>query len=380
MADALTGPVRITLMIGPGVAVPVGSTILGALDTVTIENGSGDSQSGFELTFSLDRGSPLNTLFLLTGGSSIPIMRVIVAVTIRGATSVLIDGVMTHHELRTPGPARTTLVVKGKDLSALMDIVEFDGIPYPAMPQFARALAVLAKYAVLGCLPVAIPAVATDVPLPVDRIPRQQGTDYQYLKTLAAEVGWTFYLDPGPAPGVCTAYWGPEIRVGAPQPTLNADLDAPDNNVSQLSFSFDKEKSELPVVFIQEPLTKAPLPIPIPDISPMSPPLGLVPALPPKITALEDTAKMNPVAAVIRGMAYSAQHADSVSATGSLDVARYGAVLRARKLVAVRGAGLAFDGLHFVKQVSTTIKRGEVKQSFTLARANLLPTVPAVPA
>jgi hypothetical protein len=379
MADALTSPVRITLMIGPGVAVPVGADILAALDTVTVEAGSGDTQSGFELTFSLDRGSPLNTLFLLTGGSSIPVVRVVIAVTIRGRTSVLADGVMTHHELRTPGPGRTTLTIKGKDLSALMDIVELDGIPYPAMPQFIRVLAVLAKYAVIGCVPVAIPAIATDVPLPIDRIPRQQGTDYQYVKSLAAEVGWTFYLDPGPAPGISTAYWGPEIRVGVPQPALNADLDAPDNNVTALSFTFDKEKTELPVVYIQEPLTKAPIPIPIPDISPMSPPLGLIPPLPPKITFLKETAKMNPVAAVIRGMAYSAQHADAVTGTGTLNVARYGGLLASRRLVGVRGAGAAFDGLHFVKQVTTTIKRGEVKQSFTLTRAGLLTTVPEVP-
>src|SRR5262245_20339192 len=236
MAEALTSPVRITLMIGPGVAVPVGADVLAALDTVTVEAGSGDTQSGFELTFSLDRGSPLNTLFLLTGGSSIPVVRVVIAVTIRGQTSVLADGVMTHHQLSTPGAGRTTLTMKGKDVSALMDIVELDGIPYPAMPQFIRVLAVLAKYTVIGCVPVAIPAIATDVPLPIDRIPRQQGTDYQYVKSVAAEVGWTFYLDPGPAPGICTAYWGPEIRVGAPQPALNADLDAPDNNVTALSF------------------------------------------------------------------------------------------------------------------------------------------------
>jgi hypothetical protein len=379
MVDVLNGPVRITLMIGPGVAVPVGSDILAALDTVTVESGSGDTQSGFELTFSLDRGSPLNILFLLSSGVSIPIMRVVVAITVRGTTSVLIDGVMTHHELRTPGPGRTTLIVRGKDLSALMNIVEFTGLPFPAMPHVVRALTVLAKYAVLGCVPVAIPSIVTDTPLPIDRVPSQQGTDYAYLTALAAECGWTFYIDPGPTPGMCTAYWGPEIRVGVPQPALNADLDAPDNNVTSLNFHYDKEKTELPIVYIQEPITKTPIPILIPPITPMSPPLGLVPPLPPKITYLKDTAKLNPIAALLRGMAYSAQHSDAVTAVGSLDVARYGSVLASRRLVGVRGAGLAFDGLHFVNQVTTTIKRGEIKQSFSLSRAGILPTVPTVP-
>src|SRR5262249_3421936 len=100
---------------------------------------------------------------------------------------------------------------------------------------------------------------------------------------------------------------------------------------------------------------------------------------PPKITFLRETAKLNPVAAVIRGMAYSAQHADSVTGTGTLDVARYGALLASRRLVGVRGAGAAFDGLHFGKQVTTTMKRVEVKPHFPLPRAGLLTPVPEVP-
>jgi hypothetical protein len=44
--------------------------------------------------------------------------------------------------------------------------------------------------------------------------------------------------------------------------------------VKSARFRFDKEKKELPVVYIQEPASKAPIPIPIPDITPLSPPLG----------------------------------------------------------------------------------------------------------
>ena len=149
-------------------------------------------------------------------------------------------------------------------------------------------------------------------------------------------------------PGISKAYWGPEIRVGAPQPALNAGLDGPHANVTSLSFRFDKEQKELPVVFIQEPVSKAPIPIPIPDITPLNPPLGLVPPLPPKIKFLKDTAKLNPLAASMRGLAYAGQHTDSVFGTGSLDVARYGRVLKSRQLVGVRGAGEAFDGLYYV--------------------------------
>ena len=372
-------PVRLQLLMGPGVPVPAPRVVLDAVDHVKVESGSGQTQSGFELTLKISNRSPLQTLFLLTGGSSIPIFRVVIAVTLRGTTTVLMDGVMTHHELSSDGGPTSTLTVKGKDLTALMDIIQLDGLPYPAMPPSVRVLVAVAKYAAFGIVPLVIPSVIEDIPIPIERIPRHQGTDYAYIKALADQAGYVFYIDPGPAPGMSKAYWGPQIKVGAPQPALNLSLDGPHNNVKTLSFSFDKEKKELPVVFIQEPLSKVPIGIPIPDITPLNPPLGAVPPLPPKITFLSDTANMNPLQAAMRGLAYAGQHADALFGTGSLDVQRYGHVLKSRQLVGVRGAGEAFDGLHYVASVTSTIKRGEFTQSFALARNGLVSTVPSVP-
>ena len=45
----------------------------------------------------------------------------------------------------------------------------------------------------------------------------------------------------------------------------------------------------------------------------------------------------------------------------------------------VRGAGLAYDGLYYVKSVTHDIKKGEYKQSFTLSRNALISTTPMVP-
>ena len=124
----------------------------------------------------------------------------------------------------------------------------------------------------------------------------------------------------------------------------------------------------MPIVYFQELISKAPIGIPIPDITPLNPPLGLVPPLPPQIVSLDDTAQLSPLGALMAGLAYAGQHSDSVFGTGSLDVARYGRLLKSRQLVGVRGAGLPFDGLYYVKSVTHDIKRGEYKQSFTLAR------------
>jgi len=122
-----------------------------------------------------------------------------------------------------------------------------------------------------------------------------------------------------------------------------------------------------------------PILVPIPDVVPWSPLLGVVPPLPPKIKFLDDTAKLNPLVAAMRGLAYAGQHSDAVFGNGTLDVSRYGHVLQARRLVGVRGAGEAFDGLHYVSSVTSTMRRGEFTQSFSLARNALLSTLPAVP-
>lgn len=371
--------VRLQLFVGPAVPIPAPREVIDAVQEVTVQAGSGGAQDGFELTFRLSNRSPLHTLFLLTGGSAIPILRVVIAVTVGGETTVLVDGVMTHHEVTSDGGPTSTLSVRGKDLTAVMDIIPLDGLPYPAMPASVRVLAALAKYAALGVVPMVIPSVIPDVPIPIDRIQRHQGTDLAYIRALAEEVGYVFYIDPGPVPGSSRAYWGPEIRVGSPQKALDADLDGPHRNVDQLSFRFDKERKELPVVMIQEQASKVPIPIPIPDITPLNPPLGLVPPLPPRITMLKDTAKLNPALAAMKGLAYAAQHSDVVFGTGSCDVVRYGRVLQPRRLVGVRGAGEAFDGLHYVTSVTSRLRKGSFTQSFSLARNGLLSTVPKVP-
>jgi len=198
------------------------------------------------------------------------------------------------------------------------------------------------------------------------------------VKRLAQECGYVFYLEPGPVPGTSKAYWGPEIRVGEPQPALAVNMDAL-SNVEELNFNFDKESKTMPIVFFQEPMSKVPIGIPIPDITPLNPPLGLIPPLPPRITQLDNTAQMSPLSALMSGIAYAGQHSDSVFGTGRLNVSRYGRLLKSRQLVGVRGAGLPFSGLYYVKSVTHDIKRGEYKQSFTLARNGLISTVPSVP-
>lgn len=371
-------PYYLQLMIGPGVPVPVPRAVLEALVSVSITNNASGA-SVFQLSFTLSTKSPLHTLFLVSGGAQLPIMRVVLMVIINGMPDVLMDGIVTHQQIE-PGDSAgmTTLTITGEDLSKLMDYIPLDGLPYPAMPANVRVMAMLAKYMVFGVTPVVLPAIIPDVPIPTEEIPRQQGTDLEYIKYLAELSGYEFYVDPGPLPLQSTAYWGPSIRIGVPQPALNTNMDA-ETNVESMSFSFDGEDATLPVVMIYPKELKVGIPVPIPNVNPLSPPLGLIPPIPKNIEIDRDSARRNPAQALLAALARASLSADAASVTGTLDVARYGRVLKARKLVGVRGAGAAFDGLYFVKSVTHTIKRGEYKQNFSLVRNGLLSITPRVP-
>jgi len=372
--------ITLQLYIGPLVPIPAPKVVMDALTDVSVTvNDVG--QSGFQLSFTLSNHSPLHTLFLLSSGSPINILRVIIVVIVSGTPHVIMDGVVTNHQI-APGSdaAHSTLSITGEDVTVLMDKIDFSGFPFPAAPAEGRVELLLLKYAFLGLIPLVVPSVLIDVPIPTTRIPAQQGTDLAYINDLATKVGYVFYLDPGPVPGTNVAYWGPQIKVGVPQRALNINMDA-HTNVESLTFTFNNNLNAIPTVFYYDELTKAIIYVPIPPITPLNPPLGLIQPFPTKLQPVsDDLSKRSLPQSIMIGLAKAAQWAEAVSAKGELDVLRYGSVLKPRKLVGVRGAGLAYDGLYYVKNVTHKIKAGEYKQSFELSRNGLISTLPVVAA
>lgn len=368
--------IHLTLLIGPVVAVPVPRDITEALVSAQVTTSAGQ-RSGFQLQFVFGKKSAIANALLPVGFFD-PGIRVILIVTVNSIPNVIMDGIITRQEIAPSGqPGQSKLTVTGEDISVLMDLIDVTGIPYPAMPPEARVALIVAKYAVLGLIPIVIPSKFLDVPIVTEKIPSHQGTDLQYIKKLANDAGHVFYIEPGPAPGTNLAYWGPEIRVGIPQPALTVNFDAY-TNVESLTFSQDGLSREQPFIFVHEPLTHLNIPIPIPDVSLLRPPLAARPALALKFKQLQ-TSHLPPLRAALRGLAHAGQSTDAVTGSGSLNVLRYGHILKARQLVGVRGASPACDGLFYVKSVTHNLKAGEYKQSFTLAREGLVSLIPNVP-
>jgi hypothetical protein len=372
---------RLKLFIGPAVPLPASADVLEALVSAQVTSASAGAPGVFQLVFELDGRSPLNTLFLISRGAPIPLVRVVIAAAVNGQESVLIDGVSTHHAV-SPGdqPGTSRLTVTGEDLSRVLDYIEFPDMRYPAMPDFARVALIVAKYSFLGIIPKVIPSILLDVPLPTGKIPQQQGTDLKYINKLAADVGYVFMMQPGPAVGMSFAYWGPDLRVGEVQPALSFDVDS-GRNVESATGSIDTQKAKLPIVVIQNPETKVPIPIPAIANPLLNPPLGAIPPIPLKVERFTGSAKHNFLQAAMIGMAKAARSQVGYSkVSGKVNPLRYGRLLQPHKLVGLQGAGATYDGLHYVEKVTTNFSRGDLAQDFELTRNGLLSTVPMVAA
>lgn len=367
----------LTLMMGSFNANPVPEPVIDALTDVQVTSSMG-SQGGFQLKFTLGKNSTLQQM--LVSGFFDPRTRVIIAVTVNGSTEVLIDGIITKQDV-TPNIAagKSTMTVTGLDLTALMDFIDLTGIPYPVIPLFAIVELILAKYAVLGVTPVALPTLLSLVSNPLDQQPKQFGTDYAYITSLASEVGAVFYLDPGPTPGSSTAYWGPDITAltGGIQPALSINMDS-NTNVDSLNFSYDGTLATQYFATVIDPNLGVPIPIPVPNVDLLKPSLAQNQATPLKVTQLLNLSGETTIKAALIALGKLMVTSEAITGNGELDVLRYGYILKIRQRAAVRGAGAYYDGEYYVKSVTHTIKRGQYKQSFSLARGGVGSTISTV--
>jgi hypothetical protein len=277
----------------------------------------------------------------------------------------------------------------------MMDMMEIP-FEWPGMGDYLIAEAILAKYLLVGISPDVQPTV-TDV-IPFYNVPQQNSTDRCYVQQLATQNGNLFYIQPGPSLGSNRAYWGPPVRSGTPQAPINVDM-GPFTNVESITFGYNALAPAINYGMVQQETVPVPVAI---GASSRSPQLSTSPALADysglaanplsfldNLLALKTRGTLfqhqglSVVQAYVQAQAITDISTDEVvTVEGTLDTVRYGAILAAPGLVAVRGAGSSYDGIYYVKQVthaiSTRVGEWSYKQNFKLTREGVGTTIQAV--
>ena len=354
--------VRLQLLIGANVPRPAPFEVMESFVALEVRNNDRE-RDVFDMELTLGKDS-LTDYGLLLNGYFDPPNRIVIAVLIGVLPEVLIDGVITTHQvIPSNKPGESTLRITGEDISLRLDL-DAASETHANQPDSIIVGKLLAKYAKYGIAPNVTPT--TDVPIEINRVPSQQETDLAYIRRLAERNGFVFYIEPLPLPGTSQAYWGLDNRLGIPQPALSMNM-GPQTNLDQpINFNFNALGPLAPKVTILDPITKTPITIPAP--SGLRPPLAGRPASPLRTTIARDSANLDPSQGVLRAVSSSTDSSDAITASGEVEAVRYGQVLRARRLVGVRGVGLSYNGNYYVKQVTHRIRRGEYRQSFTLGR------------
>jgi len=373
--------VQIALEIGMTTPSRVPVEVSSAMESVTV-NMKDNGSSTFSVQFRAERTSPLTDYQILKTGLLEPYNRVIITVTIRGQQTVLMDGIITNQEL-TPSqqPNQASVTITGDDITNMMDRVEI-AIQWPAMGDPIIALALIGKYALWGMRPDIHTPPSTWVSLLVENTPQQSGTDLNYLRQLAANHGFYVACWPG-SPGSLTntVYWGPPDRAGPDQQVLNVDS-GPYTNVEQISFTHDGMTAHYVYGAVVEELFGYAIPLPVVTfMSTRTPALAKTPTL--SMSHLQYKLMPHAGANYLKAWAAAQSETDQstdnvVTASGTLDALRYGAVLRAPGRVAVRGAGDTYNGRYYVASVTHTLKVGSYKQSFQLSREGIGSTISRV--
>ncbi|MCX5205373.1 hypothetical protein OG897_28430 [Streptomyces sp. NBC_00237] len=361
--------VRLQLLLGPTVVRPAPYEVVNSLIDVQVLNSS-ERADAFRLTFALGKDG-FSEYGLLREGYFDPPARVSVAVLMAGSFTVLINGIVTDNQVAPSGrPGGSTLVVTGDDLSFDLTLTERSST-FPDQSDSDIVKKILADH---GLRPEV--TTTTDKPSEQEGLPTWQGNDLSCVRGLARRNGFVFFVEPTVVPGISTAYWGPQPRGGGSQPALTTGM-GPDSNVDGvISFDFNAAGPATPQVTILDPRTGLTIDIPVP--SGLLAALSGRPAAALRTVVARDVAGLDPVRAALRALTTAGESSDAVTGQGELDAVRYGGVLRARRRVGVRGAGLGYDGEYYVKEVTHLLQVGSYRQGFVLTREGLGAAFPRV--
>jgi hypothetical protein len=315
-------PLQLTLLVGRVVATPAPSSLMSALRNAEV-TASDRGPSGFQLQFELSPAIGRSDFAWLTSSLLLPFNRVVLVVTLSSVPRVIMDGLITHHQLMPGSGAQPdSLVVTGEDVSVAMDQEE-KSMAYPGMNDSAIVEMILAEYVEYGLVPVVFETSVSISNTPEEVVNQWAGTDRGYVNRLARRNGYIFQVQPGPLPLMNTAYFGPPMRVGAPHKAITINQ-PPGSNVESLHFSHNALLATLVSGAVQDTLeTDRDIPVET-FVSTRMPPLAQEQPLlnfPHVRVSNIDSRGLDPIQALAKAQAITDQSTDDVlTAQGELDV------------------------------------------------------------
>lgn len=196
----------------------------------------------------------------------------------------------------------------------------------------------------------------------------QRGTDIQFLQALAKRNGYECYVELNPNSGAVEGHFHLPLVQEVPQGVLSVNMgDA--TNVNSFRARYDaigpatakasnidiESKDDQSTDVDQQALTE----------------LGSSTTLPadnPRVVLLSGTGLSSTAELQTAAQAEVDRSSWAITADGELNTVAYGDVLRAKRSVLVRGAGLQFSGTYYVERVTHTINGDGYMQQFSLRR------------
>jgi phage protein D len=279
----------------------------------------------------------------------------------RAETLLTADVIETDADLSNQ-PGRSTLNVVAMDPTARMNLEEKIR-PWPNMADSDIASAIFGEY---GFSPQVDPTQPSRAEVETTTI--QRGTDIQFLRQLARRNGCECYVETNPRSGALEGHFHPPRLNQTALETLSVNLGEA-TNVNSFRARYDMLRPTTVQVTGLDIGSQSDQNAQVSSVALAS--LGQTSSLPgdrPRVVlasrmGLAQTGELQTYAqAVVDRSAWA------ISAEGELTTAAYGAILRARRPVPVRGAGRQFSGLYYVEKVLHTFTGDSYTQRFTLRR------------
>jgi phage protein D len=316
------------------------------------------------LTFSISVREDGSGWRVLDDGLFAPLTNLRLLITVGNADAVpVIDAYVIETQTDfSNNPTESLLHVLAMDGTILMNL-EDKARAWPGMSDGDIASTLFDEY---GFTP---EVETTDVTYEEDdTLVVQRGTDIQFLRLLAQRQGFEVYLEVDPGSDSLTGHFHPLRLDQEPQGVLTVAM-GQSSNLNRLQVRWDMLRPTQAQVDNLDAGSGENQSGAASDTDwPLLGREGVFDAGTPRLTRLLPEGVVLDAELLPLAQGLSNRSALAIIAEGELNSEAYGAVLRAKRTVLVRGAGEQYSGAYLVERVLHLFAEGEYTQSFTLRR------------